>query len=127
MLKRKVSYRVLGDAALAAPPPRPPVPPPSVSVSMSIGGGQMSTLPRKSKRARRNRNRISFLPRVKDKLDSYLDVCHEKALVVMRQLYFVEQAILRGEVNPIDPSTTTRTHLSGDFALDAEIIVVDMI
>ena len=127
MLKRKVSYRVLGDAALAPPMARPPISPPSISVSMSIGGGQTSTLPRKSKRARRNRNRISFLPRVKDKLDSYLDVCHEKALVVMRQLYFVEQAILRGEVNPIDPSTTTRSHLSGDFALDAEIIVVDMI
>jgi len=127
MLKRKVSYRILGDAALAAQPLRPPVPPPSVSLSMSIGGGQTTTLPRKTKRARRNRNRISFLPRVKDKLDSYLDVCHEKALVVMRQLYFVEQAILKGEVNPIDPSTTTRTHLAGDFAMDAEIIVVDMI
>ena len=130
MLKRKVSYRVLGDAALAPPPPpqpRMPVHQPPLSISMSISSGQTNTLPRKSKRARRNRNRISFLPRVKDKLDSYLDVCHEKALVVMRQLYFVEQAILRGEVNPIDPSTTTRTHLSGDFALDAEIIVVDMI
>lgn len=128
MLKRKVSYRVLGDAALAPQQsPRPPVPPSPVSMSTSIGGGQTSTLPRKSKRARRNRNRISFLPRVKDKLDSYLDVCHEKALVVMRQVYFVEQAILRGEVNPIDPSTTTRTHLSGDFAMDAEVIVVDMI
>lgn len=127
MLKRKVSYRVLGDATVAHQARPPPVPAPPVSISMSIGGVQTTTLPRKSKRARRNRNRISFLPRVKEKLDSYLDVCHEKALVVMRQLYFVEQAILRGEVNLIDPATTTRTHLSGDFAMDAEMIVVDMI
>jgi Ran GTPase-activating protein (RanGAP) involved in mRNA processing and transport len=128
MLKRKVSYRFLGDAALAAPSSRVlPNHPPPFSTSSSISRGQTNTLPRKSKRARRNRNRISFLPRVKDKLDSYLDVCHEKALVVMRQLYFVEQAILRGDVNPIDPSTNMRTHLAGDFAADAEIIVVDMI
>ena len=45
----------------------------------------------------------------------------------MRQLFFVEQAILRGDVNPIDPSANRRTHLAGDFAVDAEIIVVDMI
>jgi hypothetical protein len=85
------------------------------------------TMPPKTKRARRNRSRISFLPRVKAKLDSSLDVCHEKALVTMRQLYYVEQAILSGQVNPVDPITTSRTHLCGDFATDAEMIVCDMI
>jgi Ran GTPase-activating protein (RanGAP) involved in mRNA processing and transport len=127
MLKRKVSYRILGEAALAPPPPRPVGPPMSVSMNVSGSQSAANSMPRKSKRARRNRNRISFLPRVKDRLDSYLNVCHEKALVVMRQLFYVEQAIRRGEVNPVGPASTTRTHLSGDFALDAEVIVCDMI
>jgi hypothetical protein len=98
---------------------------------MNVSGSQSApaanSMPRKSKRARRNRNRISFLPRVKGKLDSYLNVCHEKALVVMRQLYYVEQAIRRGDVNPVGPASTTQTHLSGNFALDAQVIVCDMI
>ena len=83
------------------------------------------SLPPKSKKARRNRTRISFLPRIKAKLDSYLDVCHEKALITMRQLYYVEQAILSGRVNPLEEGTP-RTHLSGALASDAETIVVDM-
>jgi Ran GTPase-activating protein (RanGAP) involved in mRNA processing and transport len=146
LLKRKVSYRFLGDAAAAlastvsggmdtstycnATTNGGGGAAVSVSITAAAGGRlvpNMPTMPRKTKRARRNRSRISFVPRVKAKLDSYLDVCHEKALVTMRQLYFVEQAILSGNVNPIDPTTTTRTHLSGDSAIDAEIIIVDMI
>jgi len=93
---------------------------------MGIEGGPIvHSMPPKTKRARRNRARISFLPRVKAKLDSYLDVCHEKALATMRQLYYVEQAILGGQIIPIDPAITPRTHLCGDFAADAEIIVAD--
>jgi hypothetical protein len=132
LLKRKVSYRFLGDAALASSPMLDVRNAPSatglLSVSVLIEGGPTGhSLPPKTKRARRNRTRISFLPRVKAKLDSFLDVCHEKALVTMRQLFYVEQAILKGEVNPIDPKITSRTHLCGDFAADAEIIVCDMI
>jgi hypothetical protein len=85
------------------------------------------SLPPKTKRARRNRTRISFIPRIKAKLDSYLDVCHEKALITMRQLYFVEQAILGGQVNPLEPCSSPRTHLSGKLASEAEMIIVDMI
>jgi len=66
------------------------------------------------------------LPRIKQKLDSYLDLCHEKALVTMRQLYFVEQAILRGEINPTDTTMSPRTHLCGILASEAEMIIVDM-
>jgi hypothetical protein len=132
LLKRKVSYRFLGDATMASTPildvRNAPAPNGFLSVSMMIEGGPTGhSMPPKTKRARRNRTRISFLPRVKAKLDSFLDVCHEKALVTMRQLFYVEQAILKGEVNPIDPKTTSRTHLCGDFATDAEIIVCDMI
>ena len=143
LLKRKVSYRFLGDAALSFPssgvehqpsnctqPPKQYSHQVLFSISSMVGGSgghASSSMPRKSKRARRNRSRISFLPRIKAKLDSQLDVCHEKALVVMRQLFYVEQAILGCEVNPIDPSSTTRTHLSADFAADAEMIIMDMI
>ena len=60
-------------------------------------------------------------------LDShYLDVCHEKALLLMRQLYFVEGALLNGDV--FGESTTPReTHLRGVLAIEAEMIVVDII
>ena len=140
LLKRKVSYRFLGDAALPSAPKiefgnvgelrnaSSAPPPQNSSVAMMIEGGPTGhTMPYKTKRARRNRSRISFLPKVKAKLESYLDVCHEKALVTMRQLFFVEQAILNGQVNPIDPITTARTHLCGECATDAETIICDMI
>lgn len=129
LLKRKVSYRSLGDAVrtesrssahLTIEQP----------VSLLIEGGPGThSMPPKNKRARRNRTRISFLPRIKKKLDSSLDSCHEKALTTMRQLYFVERAILNGEVNPILPSLDTHPHihLCGDLADDAETIIVDML
>lgn len=130
-IKRKGSYRFLGDAVFTAqsqPQEKDRSSLQMPSVSMMIEGGPTGhSLPPKTKRARRNRTRISFLPRVKAKLDSYLDVCHEKALITMRQMYYVEQAILSGKVNPVDPAVTPRTHLTGDLATDAEMIVVDMI
>ena len=139
MLKRKVSYRFLGDAAMHQPGSLQQ-PPPSNPWGSAFGGGGSHvgsvakmiqegpsghSLPPKNKKARRNRTRISFLPRIKAKLDSYLDVCHEKALITMRQLYYVEQAILSGRVNPLEEGTPT-THLSGALATDAETVVVDM-
>ena len=134
VLKRKVSYRFLADATIAQSHSRlePRVEKPfqngSVSKSKMIEDGHTGhSLPPKTKRARRNRTRISFVPRIKSKLDSYLDVCHEKALITMRQLYFVEQAIFSGNVNPLEPSPTRRTHLSGALAAEAEMIIVDMI
>jgi hypothetical protein len=131
MLKRKVSYRLLGDAVLGSHPkfePRLGKNLQSGSVARMIEEGHTGhSLPPKTKRARRNRTRISFVPRIKVRLDSYLDVCHEKALITMRQLYFVEQAIIGGQVNPLEPSAPQRTHLSGTLAAEAEMIIVDMI
>ena len=100
MLKRKVSYSCL-SAVVSSPPARP-------AVSLEI-----PTMPPKTKRARRNRTRISFLPRIQAKLNSYLDVSHEKSLVLMRRLHFCEQ-------------TWGVTHLSGRVANDAETILLEL-
>jgi hypothetical protein len=129
ILKRKVSYRFLGDAS-STPNTEPHFMHNAIdtgSVAKIIEQGHTGhSLPPKTKRARRNRTRISFLPRIKTKLDGFLDVCHEKALITMRQLYFVEQAILSGKVNRIESDGIPRTHLSGILASEAEMIIVDM-
>lgn len=130
MLKRKVSYRFLADATSTSHMKlevRMEKTVPRNSVSKLIEGGYTGhSLPPKTKRARRNRTRVSFLPKIKGKLDSYLDSCHEKALVTMRQLYFVEHAILGGQVNPLSPDSP-KSHLCGILASEAEMIIVDMI
>lgn len=130
ILKRKVSYHFLGEAVISQSQNLQARQQNSnlKCVSKMIEDGLTGhSLPPKNKRARRNRTRISFLPRVKRQLDSYLDVCHEKALITMRQLFYIEQAILQGNVNPIDPVTAPRAHLCGSLATDAETIVIDMI
>lgn len=137
MLKRKVSYRFLGDAMLnpygrhetrAEEKDDGNCLQKDPSVARMIEEGHTGhSMPPKTKKARRNRTRISFVPRIKQKLDSYLDVCHEKALITMRQLYFVEQAVLGGAVNPLEPASSPRTHLNGVQAKEAEMIIVDMI
>mmetsp|Transcript_4668 Transcript_4668/g.11879 ORF Transcript_4668/g.11879 Transcript_4668/m.11879 type:complete len:992 (+) Transcript_4668:573-3548(+) len=130
MLKRKVSYRHLGDAVqnIQMNDQKADNLLMSGSVAKILERGHTGhSLPPKTKRARRNRTRISFVPRIKAKLDSYLDVCHEKALITMRQLYYVEHAILAGQVHPLTPASARRTHLSGTLASEAEMIIVDMI
>jgi hypothetical protein len=136
ILKRKVSYGCLKDVTtlttdvgmefrniLSCPPAAQEAAPLIVESRPTV-----QSMPPKTKRARRNRSRISFLPRTKAKLDSYLDKCHEKALITMRHLYFIERAVLDGNIYPLDRSNTHRpTHLSGELALDAETIVVDML
>lgn len=133
MLKRKVSYRFLGDAAMTSHQLHVESRADNVlrngSIARLIEDGHTGhSLPPKTKRARRNRTRISFVPRIKARLDSYMDLCHEKALITMRQLYFVEQAILKGQVNPLDDVSQPRIHhLRGVLASEAEMIIVDMI
>jgi len=127
LLKRKVSYRCLGDTVSNTEPQLHHSGIDNNSVAKLIEKGHTGhSLPPKTKRARRNRTRISFMPRIKEKLNSCLDVDHEKALVTMRQLYFVEQAILSGKIIPIEADSSPRSHLSGTSAAEAEMIIVDM-
>jgi hypothetical protein len=132
ILKRKVSYRFLGEAALSSQT-RPQEERINTSdifdgvvAKMIESGPGMHSLPPKTKRARRNKSRVSFLPRIKEKLDSYLDMSHDKALILMRQLKFVETALLDGRINPEIPPDCPTTHLSGVLANEAEMILVDM-
>ena len=127
MLKRKVSYRALHDVmkADASKSEARLDNANGASISKLIEDMNGHSMQPKSKRARKNRTRISFLPRVKNKLDSYLDSCHTKALVLMRQLQYVERALLKGEIYAFDQAGSA-THLSGVLAADAEMILVDM-
>jgi len=130
LLKRKVSYRSLGDAISNTDPQlvqRNNAATDTISVAKIIENRHSGhSLPPKTKRARRNRTRISFLPRIKAKLDSCLDVDHEKALVTMRHLYFVERAILSGNIISVEVGSAPQTHLSGILAAEAEMIIVDL-
>lgn len=127
LLKRKVSYRALHDAmkAGAAKSEARLDNANGASISKLIEDMNGHSMQPKLKRARKNRTRISFLPRIKNKLDSYLDSCHTKALVLMRQLQYVERALLKGEIYSFDQAGSA-AHLSGVLASDAEMILVDM-
>mmetsp|Transcript_30071 Transcript_30071/g.34956 ORF Transcript_30071/g.34956 Transcript_30071/m.34956 type:complete len:1067 (-) Transcript_30071:67-3267(-) len=77
------------------------------------------------KRARRNHSRISIVPRIKKKLESFLITDHQRALGLMRQLAYVEKSLLNGSMYPVE-DLDTATHLIGSLASDAEMILVDM-
>jgi len=59
-------------------------------------------------------------------MDLFLDACHQKALVLMRQLQYVESALLTGGIYP-NGSSGQNNHLAGSLAADAEMILLDMI
>jgi len=125
MLKRKVSYKCIGDSlhqSYTLQGGKTSTDHRVMSASMIIESLPSSTLPPQNKRARRNRSRISFLPKVKERLDSFMEMNHDKALMTMRLLFVVEQAILSGQVLPIDESIS---HLRGQFAQAAESILID--
>ncbi len=122
MLKRKVSYRFLQEAAMIE---RPENLRPDLAVTKLIEDMNGHTMQPKSKRARRNRSRISIVPRIKKKLDSYLVSDHHRALGLMRQLAYVEKSLLNGSIYPVG-DVGTATHLIGSLASDAEMILVDM-
>jgi len=150
MLKRKVSYRHLHEAsahslsshsqlnstlqhnntnfstnvsAQKTRNERPSAISKLIEDQQSVGGNSMQP---KSKRARRNRSRISFVPRFKAKLDSFLDSCHHKALILMRQLVYIEETLLNNEIYPLESLGTTQ-YLVGTLAADAEMILLDMV
>ena len=125
LLKRKVSYRHLHESYLSSDysstlSPRTA----DESIAKMIEELNVQSMQPKLKRARQNRARVYFVPRIKAKLDSYLDSCHQKALVLLRQLFFIEKCLLNGQIYPLGPQLIT--HLSGVLAEDVEMILIDM-
>jgi len=127
VLKRKVSYRFLGEATMSSSISQPSKKTNNMdqSVSKLIEDMNGQSMQPKSKRPRRNRSRISIVPKIKQKLDKYLDSDHQKALGLMRQLHYVETSLLNGSIYPIQERGAA-THLIGDLAEDAETILLDM-
>ena len=127
VLKRKVSYRFLGEATLSSSISQPNKKTNNMdqSVSKLIEDMNGQSMQPNSKRPRRNRSRISIVPKIKQKLDSFLDSDHQKALSLMRQLHYVEKSLLNGSIYPIQERGAA-THLIGDLAEDAETILLDM-
>ena len=64
---------------------------------------------------------------MQNKLDNFLDTDHEKALVMMRQLYYVEKALLNNQINPSPSNLEPCTHLCGVLSEEAQMILLDMI
>ncbi len=122
MLKRKVSYRFLNEAAMIQNTVSPG---PDLAVSKLIEDMNGHSMQPRSKRARKSRSRISIVPRIKKKLDSYLVSDHHRALGLMRQLAFVEKSLLNGSIYPVE-DLGSATHLFDSLASDAEMILVDM-
>jgi len=126
ILKRKVSYRFLNDATLSSASAKTSDESRiDQSVSKLIEGMNGHSMQPKSKKARKNLARISIVPRIKKRLDSFLDSDHNKALGLMRQLQYVENHLLKGDIYPVDAIGTTN-HLIGSLASDAEMILLDM-
>ena len=46
---------------------------------------------------------------------------------MMRQLFCVEQALLKGQINPSPTGDEKYTHLSGVLAEEAQMMLLDMI
>ena len=127
-MKRKVSYRFLGEASMSSSTLQQPKKKNNMdqSVSKLIEDMNGQSMQPKSKRPKRNISRISIVPNIKKKLDSFLDKDHQKALGLMRQLYYVEKSLLNGSIYPIHEDQGAATHLIGDLAADAETILLDM-
>jgi len=72
-----------------------------------------------SKRAQSNMPRISFVSRIKIKLDSLLEKDHFKALVLMRQLHYTELYLF-------ETPAKDAIYTSNDLIQDVENILLDM-
>eukprot|EP01082_Thalassiosira_pseudonana_P011730 g10851.t1 g10851 contig4:2700672-2704491(-) len=78
------------------------------------------------KRARNDKPRIDYFPRIKAKIEHFLSSSSQsKALVLLRQLKFVETTMFRGSNPYCDQSSIASP--TEPVAVDAEIILIDML
>ena len=85
-----------------------------------------SMQPPANKRARSGKPRIDYFPRLKAQVESCLSSSKQtKALILLRQLKFVETTMFQGSNPYCDQSLQVEPN--EPTALDAEIILIDMI
>jgi len=128
-LQRKISYRGLHDVMMGQS---------STLLSASPNFSAENSSKRRSvsdqlaqpatKRARSGKPRIDYFPRLKVKIELYLSSSKQtKALILLRQLKFVETTMFHGANPYCDQSSTTGSMSSEPIATDAEVILIDML
>lgn len=124
-LQRKMSYRGLHDVMMGQ---NNNLPSPNFSAENSSKRRPVVDLhPASTKRARSGKPRIDYFPRLKVKIEQFLSSSKQtKALVVLRQLKFVETTMFQG-VNPYCEQSTMSSNSSEPIATDAEVILIDML
>ena len=128
-LQRKISYRGLHDVMMGQ---SNNLPSPNFSIEKSCKRRPVSdqSMQPATKRARNGKPRIDYFPRIKAKIEKFLSSSKQtKALVLLRQLKFVETTMFRGG-NPYcdqqQSTTTGSSNSNGPIAADAEVILIDM-
>jgi len=130
-LQRKISYRGLHDVMMGHQPSNNIAAPNLNSATESSckrrTGSDQSMQP-KTKRARNDKPRIDYFPRLKAKIEQHLSSSKQtKALVLLRQLKFVERTMFHGGNLYCDQSSTMGSNSSSEpVATDAEVILIDM-
>jgi len=125
-MQRKISYRGLHDVMMGQ---SHSLPSQNCNVENSSKRRPVSDPLMKpaTKRARSGKPRIDYLPRLKAKIEQYLSSSKQtKALILLRQLKFVETTMFHAG-NPYCDQSSTCSNSSELIATDAEIILIDML
>ena len=127
-LQRKISYRGLHDVMMGQSNNN--IPSPNFTLENSCKrrpGARDQLMQPATKRARSGKPRIDYFPRLKVKLELYLSSSKQtKALILLRQLKFVETTMFHGG-DPYGDQSTTGSTSSEPIATDAEVILIDML
>lgn len=128
-LQRKISYRGLDTIAGGKSTPVPSSNFSHASESSSKRrpmSEDESMQPPANKRARSGKPRIDYFPRLKAQVETCLSSSKQtKALILLRQLKFVETTMFQGSNPYCDQSLQVEPN--EPTALDAEIILIDML
>mmetsp|Transcript_9703 Transcript_9703/g.20209 ORF Transcript_9703/g.20209 Transcript_9703/m.20209 type:complete len:1276 (-) Transcript_9703:169-3996(-) len=132
-LQRKASYRSLHDVAMMPDSLNYRLRSPNfISIDNSCRRRPVSALegcnPMQPalKRARNDKPRIDYFPRIKTKIEAFLSSSNQpKALVLLRQLKFIETMLFR-DGHPYQDQVSRDNDPTELVPADAEIILIDM-
>jgi len=126
-IQRKISYRGLHDVMMVQSSHNLPSPNCNVENSSKRRPVSDPLMKPATKRARSGKPRIDHFPRLKAKIEQYLSSSKQtKALILLRQLKFVETTMFHAG-NPYCDQSTACSSLSEPIATDAEVILIDML